>query len=91
MSTYGVGMNSSLHPANSGAAAVGSVAAGALNIMAPGAGTALSSVLGIQSNFESLFQQQIALQQVTTEQQMRSNMEKTRHESQMTAVRNMKA
>ncbi|GMV26980.1 MAG: hypothetical protein AMXMBFR58_30110 [Phycisphaerae bacterium] len=71
--------------------AIGSIGAGALNIVAPGAGSLLSSLTGMEQSFESLFQQQMALQRVTTEQQMRTNMSKTISDTNLSAVRNMRS
>lgn len=91
MSSFGVGLASPSFPSGGGLEALGGLATGALNIAAPGAGTLLGNLTGMQQSFESLFQQQVQLQQVTTEQNMRSNISKTKHDADMNAVRNMKA
>lgn len=87
-----VGLYSTSHPGSgSVAGALGGIGAGALNVVLPGAGSALSAVTGLEQNFESLFQQQLALQRVSTEQQMRTNMSKTVSDTNLAAVRNMRS
>jgi hypothetical protein len=87
-----VNLYSTSHPGSgSFAQALGGIGAGALNVVAPGAGSLLSSMTGLEQNFESLFQQQVALQKTTTEQQMRTNMSKTISDTNLSAVRNMRS
>ncbi|MFZ4576235.1 MAG: hypothetical protein ACOYN0_17765 [Phycisphaerales bacterium] len=82
--------------------AVATVAGAGLNVVAPGLGTFANALAGGKSGadidlgeasreFGSLLRLQMQVQQMSTRFQSETNIAKTAHESQMAAVRNIKA
>lgn len=66
-----------------------SILSGVANMMGDGVGTALSGTL--DPTYSNLIGQQIAMQQQMQLVSLHSNIEKSRHESKMAAIRNVRA
>ena len=64
---------------------VGDVAAGAISTVAPGA------VAGLDSGYQELLNKQIEVQMQMQILSFESNIEKSKHETKMTAIRNIRA
>jgi hypothetical protein len=76
-------------PRNTLGASFRSILSGVANMMGDGVGAALSGTL--DPTYSNLIGQQIAMQQQMQLVSLHSNIEKSRHESKMAAIRNVRA